>query len=100
MLSSPDWLAYFAGFLCNCVLPVTLNSTRVRHHQRIEDKQCEGEKQVSTSDTNKLPCSNSTSSSSSSPPPSTSVLRRGRSRTRRPRPPSSPLIPASSSSSS
>lgn len=88
------------GFLCNCVLPVTLNSTKVRHHHRIEDKQqqCEGEKQALTSEPNKLTASNSTSSSSS--PAYTSGLRRGRSRTRRALPPSSPLIVESSNSNS
>lgn len=79
--------------MCNCVLPVTLNSTKVRHH-RIEDKQCEGEKQTLTSEPNKVIVSNSTSSS----PASSSGLRRGRSRTRRALPPPSPLIIGSSSS--
>ncbi|KAJ1429177.1 PPPDE putative peptidase domain [Sesbania bispinosa] len=90
----PSWVNRLAriGFLCNCVLPVTLNSTKVRHH-RIEDKQCEGEKQALTSEPNKLAASNSTSS-----PASSSGLRRGRSRNRRALPPSSPLIIESSSS--
>lgn len=87
---------YVTGFMCNCVLPVTVNSTKVRHH-RIEEKQCEGEKQALTSEPKKLTVSNSTSSSSS--PASGSGLRRGRSRTRRALPPSSPLIIQSSSSS-
>lgn len=79
---------------------MTLNSTKVRHHHRIEDKQqqCEGEKQALTSEPNKLTASNSTSSSSS--PAYTSGLRRGRSRTRRALPPSSPLIVESSNSNS
>ncbi|TKY64613.1 DeSI protein [Spatholobus suberectus] len=91
----PSWVNRLAriGFLCNCVLPVTLNSTKVRHH-RIEDKQCEGEKQALASEPNKLSASNSTSSNSSSP----AGMRRGRSRTRRALPPSSPLIIGSSSS--
>ncbi|XP_028782589.1 deSI-like protein At4g17486 isoform X2 [Neltuma alba] len=100
----PNWVNRLAriGFLCNCVLPVTLNSTRVRHH-RIEDKHCcEGEKQALTgesNDNNKATASNSSASATPSPANSGSRLRRGRSRTRRPRPPSSPLIIGSSASS-
>lgn len=94
----PSWVNRLAriGFLCNCVLPVTLNSTKVRHH-KIEDKQCEGEKEALTNESNKQTTSNSLSSSSSSPA-STSRVRRGRSRSRRALPPSSPLIIGSSSS--
>ncbi|EXB50400.1 hypothetical protein L484_013492 [Morus notabilis] len=97
----PSWVNRLArlGFMCNCVLPVTLNSTKVRHH-RIEDnnnKPLEGEKKnLTSSESNGLPCSNSSSSASSSP--STATTRRGRSRTRRPLPPSSPLIVGSSAS--
>ncbi|GMN49914.1 hypothetical protein TIFTF001_019074 [Ficus carica] len=96
----PSWVNRLAriGFICNCVLPVTLNSTKVRHH-RIEDnnkKPFEGEKKQLTSESNGLPSSNSSSSASSSP--STTTTRRGRSRTRRPLPPSSPLIVGSSAS--
>ncbi|KAK7294001.1 hypothetical protein RJT34_16884 [Clitoria ternatea] len=88
----PSWVNRLAriGFLCNCVLPVTLNSTKVRHH-RIEEKQCEGEKEALTSEGKK-------GSNSSSPASSTSGMRRGRSRTRRALPPSSPLIIGPSSS--
>jgi len=86
--------------MCNCVLPVTLNSTKVRHHHhRIEDKQCEDDKQLKqalTSEPNKVNVSSSTPSRASSPASSSSGLRRGRSRTRRP--PPSPLIIASPSS--
>lgn len=91
----PSWVNRLAriGFMCNCVLPVTLNSTKVRHH-RIEDKHCEGEKEALTSEPNKFSASNSTSSKSSSPV----GVRRGRSRTRRALPPSSPLIIGNSSS--
>jgi hypothetical protein len=88
--------------MCNCVLPVTLNSTKVRHHHRIEDKQCEDEKQSKQSLTheqpNKVTISNSTPSRTSSPASASSGLRRGRSRTRRPLPPPSPLINCSPSS--
>lgn len=83
---------FYAGFMCNCVLPVTLNSTKVRHH-RIDDKPIEGEKKKLTIESNVLTSSNS--SSSSSP---TTTTRRGRSRTRRPLPPSSPLVVSSSAS--
>ncbi|KAG2723228.1 hypothetical protein I3843_02G138700 [Carya illinoinensis] len=85
-----------AGFLCKCVIPATLNSTKVRHH-RIEDKPCEEEeeedkKKKVTSDSNRVISSNSSSSSSLSP--SSSTIRRGRSRNRSRRrralPPSSP----------
>ncbi|KAI9089541.1 hypothetical protein K1719_029146 [Acacia pycnantha] len=54
----PNWINRLAriGFLCKCVIPVAINSTRVRHH-RIEDKQCEEEKQVvpSSSATTSIP---------------------------------------------
>lgn len=83
-----DELTCFAGFLCNCVLPVTLNSTKVRHH-RMEEKPCEGEKEALASE-GKKPTST----------PSPARGRRGRSRTRRPLPPPSPLIVGSSSWSS
>lgn len=89
-------LSLLAGFMCNCVLPVTLNSTKVRHH-RIDDKPCESEKKKLTSEQNGVTSSNSSSSSSSSP--SGATLRRGRSRTRRALPPSSPLILDSSTTS-
>ncbi|ESW07795.1 hypothetical protein PHAVU_010G159700 [Phaseolus vulgaris] len=81
----PSWVNRLAriGFLCNCVLPVTLNSTKVRHH-RMEEKQCEGEKEALASEGKKLSAPNST--------PSPARGRRGRSRTRRPLPPPSPLI--------
>ncbi|KAL1340364.1 hypothetical protein HN51_026760 [Arachis hypogaea] len=103
----PSWVNRLAriGFMCNCVLPVTLNSTKVRHH-RIEDKPCEAEKQALKSDSdnnnnNKDKNIASTNSTSTSSPASStsSGIRRGRSRTRRALPPSSPLIIGSSSSS-
>ncbi|CAK7336283.1 unnamed protein product [Dovyalis caffra] len=83
----PRWVNRLAriGFLCNCVLPANLNSTRVQHHKS-EDKACEGEKKKLTSESNRFASSNSSSSSSSSP------VVRGRSRSRRALPPSSPLI--------
>ncbi|OIW16948.1 hypothetical protein TanjilG_08338 [Lupinus angustifolius] len=100
----PSWVNRLAriGFLCNCILPVTLSSTKVRHH-KIEDKQiqCKGETQVLTNESNKVTPSNSISSSTSSPTTTNSGReRRGRSRSRRrrPVPPSSPLIVESSTS--
>ncbi|KAJ0008492.1 hypothetical protein Pint_30298 [Pistacia integerrima] len=74
----PSWVNRLAriGFFCNCVLPATLNSTKIRHH-RIEDKAYEGEKKKLTSESNRFTSSNSSSSS----PSGTQV--RGRSRTRR-----------------
>ncbi|KAE9621293.1 hypothetical protein Lal_00023560 [Lupinus albus] len=93
----PNWVNRLAriGFLFNCVLPVTLNSTKVIHH-RIEDKQMQsdGDKQVLTNDSNNVTTSDSTSSPAAS---SSGALRRGRSRTRRPLPPPSPLNIESSS---
>ncbi|PRQ50457.1 putative PPPDE putative peptidase domain-containing protein [Rosa chinensis] len=93
----PNWVNRLAriGFLCNCVLPVTLNSTKVRHH-RIDDKAYEGDEKKLTSQANNVAIP-STSSSSSSSSPSGPTTRRGRSRTRRAHPPSSPLIVGSSS---
>ncbi|CAB4272930.1 unnamed protein product [Prunus armeniaca] len=96
--SIPSWVNRLAriGFLCNCVLPVTINSTKVRHH-RIEDKADEGDNKKLTSQPNNLATSSNSSSSPSSSPSGTTT-RRGRSRTRRARPPSSPLMIGSSSS--
>ncbi|KAI9197751.1 hypothetical protein LWI28_003705 [Acer negundo] len=98
----PSWVNRLAriGFLCNCVLPVTLNSTKIQHH-RIEDKPCEGEKKklTSESESNRFASSNSSSSSSSSP---YSAVKRGRSRSRQralaPSPRTPPMILGSSSS--
>ncbi|KAL6141102.1 hypothetical protein ACLB2K_059393 [Fragaria x ananassa] len=93
----PNWVNRLAriGFLCNCVLPVTLNSTKVRHH-RIDEKADEGDEKKLTSQANNVGIS-STSCSSASSSPACTTTRRGRSRTRRPLPPSSPLIVGSSS---
>lgn len=100
----PSWVNRLAriGFLCNCVLPATLNTTKIRHHRIEEDKQepCDREKKklTSGSESNKFTSSSNSSSSANSSPLSTQV--RGRSRDRRSRralPPSSPLIIGSSS---
>ncbi|KAK9922990.1 hypothetical protein M0R45_031426 [Rubus argutus] len=94
----PSWVNRLAriGFLCNCVLPVALNSTKVRHH-RIDDKADEGDKKKLTSQSNNVAMSSNSCSPSSSSSPSGTTTRRGRSRTRRAQPPSSPLIVGSSS---
>ncbi|GKV45399.1 hypothetical protein SLEP1_g52483 [Rubroshorea leprosula] len=94
----PSWVNRLAriGFFCNCVLPATLNTTKIQNN-RIEGKPCDdGEKKKLTSDSNRFTSSNSSSSSNSSP---SSTQVRGRSRNRRALPPSSPLILGSSSSS-
>ncbi|KAL6507007.1 hypothetical protein OROHE_022142 [Orobanche hederae] len=69
----PNWVNRLAriGSLCHCIIPVNLNSIKVGHHNKIEDKVCQVEKK-------KLRCrssnrfsnssSNSSISSSSSPP--------------------------------
>ncbi|XP_030476701.1 deSI-like protein At4g17486 [Syzygium oleosum] len=86
----PNWVNRLAriGFLCNCVLPASLNTTKVRHH-KVEDKTQDGEKMKLRNGSSKICSSNSSSNSSSSSPSSTA---RGRSRSRRTQPPSSPLI--------
>uniref|UniRef100_A0A5B7B029 PPPDE domain-containing protein n=1 Tax=Davidia involucrata TaxID=16924 RepID=A0A5B7B029_DAVIN len=94
--SIPSWVNRLAriGLWCNCIVPVSLNSTKVHHH-RIEDKVCEGEKKKLRSRSNKFTSSsNPNPSSSSSSSPSLAATRRSRSRC----PPSSPLIPDSTSS--
>ncbi|KAF5931587.1 hypothetical protein HYC85_027758 [Camellia sinensis] len=76
------------GMFCNCIIPVSLNSTKVRHH-RIEDKVCEGDKKKLRSGSKRFASSsNSSSSSSSSPPKAT----RSSSRKKHSVLPSSPLI--------
>ncbi|XP_062089952.1 deSI-like protein At4g17486 [Humulus lupulus] len=99
----PSWVNRLAriGFMCNCVLPVTLNSTKVRHH-RIEENnkppiEGGGEKKKKLIVESNVLTSSSNSSSSPSSSPSDTKMRRGRSRTRRPRPPPSPLIVTSAS---
>ncbi|XP_012067534.1 deSI-like protein At4g17486 isoform X2 [Jatropha curcas] len=88
----PNWVNRLAriGFLCNCVLPANLNSTKVRHH-RIEDKVEETEKRKLTSGSNRFTSSSNSSSSSSSSPSRNQIRGRSRSR-RRALAPSSPLI--------
>ncbi|XP_022954104.1 deSI-like protein At4g17486 isoform X2 [Cucurbita moschata] len=85
--SIPNWVNRLARI-------VTFNSTRIRHHNRIEDKvvTMETKKELTTEST-KTPSSDSTSSPSS-------AVRRGRTRTRRAPPPCSPLPSHSLSSSS
>ncbi|CAL5361597.1 unnamed protein product [Camellia sinensis] len=86
----PSWVNRLAriGMFCNCIIPVSLNSTKVRHH-RIEDKVCEGDKKKLRSGSKRFTSSsNSSSSSSSSPPKAT----RSSSRKKHSVLPSSPLI--------
>ncbi|XP_059643914.1 deSI-like protein At4g17486 [Cornus florida] len=87
----PSWVNRLAriGLFCNCVIPASLNSTRVRHHQ-IKDKPHEEDKKKLRSRSNRFPSSSNSSSSSSSSPPVATATKSSRSR--RSHPPSSPLI--------
>ncbi|KAK4350213.1 hypothetical protein RND71_029526 [Anisodus tanguticus] len=80
----PNWVNRLAriGLFCNCIIPVSLNSTKVGHH-RIEDKLGEGEKNKLRSRSSRL-----TPSSSCSPPLVTTT-------SKSPVPWSSPLISTS-----
>ncbi|KAG9150905.1 hypothetical protein Leryth_003038 [Lithospermum erythrorhizon] len=109
----PSWVNRLAriGFLCHCIVPVTLNSTKVRHHT-VEEKVCEADKKKADSQSYRFtPPSNSSSASSGSPltksgsrsrsspvpsasPPCTET--RGRCRTKNSPAPSSPLVLESS----
>ncbi|EOA35675.1 hypothetical protein CARUB_v10020909mg [Capsella rubella] len=93
----PSWVNRLArigkisGFMCNCVLPATINATRLGNNRINQDKSCEAE----TEKKKLTRQERSTIATPSSP----SVQVRGRSRKRRPRAlqPSSPLILGSSS---
>ncbi|XP_050232257.1 deSI-like protein At4g17486 [Mercurialis annua] len=89
----PNWVNRLAriGFLCNCVLPANLNSTKVRHH-KIEEKSEVTEKKKLTSVSDRFTSSSNSSSSSSLSPPGNQIRGRSRSRSRRILPPSPPLI--------
>ncbi|XP_034695511.1 deSI-like protein At4g17486 [Vitis riparia] len=98
----PSWVNRLAriGFFCNCVLPMSINSTRIsiRPNGR-EEKADEVEKKKLRSPSNRFTSSSNSSSSSSLSPSGTAVRSgRGRSRTRRTHPPPSPLIINSPSS--
>lgn len=86
--------------MCNCVLPATINGTKLGNNRINQDKSCEEEtekkKLTSVSNRERSTIATTSSSSSSSSP---SVQVRGRSRKRRPRSmqPSSPLVLGSSS---
>ncbi|KAJ9702649.1 hypothetical protein PVL29_004402 [Vitis rotundifolia] len=92
----PRWVNRLArlGFLCNCVLPVSLNETKVRQ-VRSEDRVCQGEKK-------KLRSHSSRFVSSSNTPPSLSPRSSGSAnrscKQKRCLPPSSSLIHKSSPS--
>ncbi|XP_010532094.1 PREDICTED: deSI-like protein At4g17486 isoform X2 [Tarenaya hassleriana] len=102
--SIPSWVNRLAriGFMCNCVLPATINATKIGNNRVNQDRPsseaAETEKKKLTSESNRETSSttsvNSLSSSSSSP----SVQVRGRSRKRRDRSlrPSSPMVLGSS----
>uniref|UniRef100_A0A2P2IPA9 PPPDE domain-containing protein n=1 Tax=Rhizophora mucronata TaxID=61149 RepID=A0A2P2IPA9_RHIMU len=82
----PSWVNRLArlGFLCHCVLPATLNSTKVGNN-KIEDKASEVEKKQLTIMSDGSTSSSNSSSSSASSPSGSAV--RGRSRNRRSLPP-------------
>ncbi|KZV30076.1 deSI-like protein [Dorcoceras hygrometricum] len=89
----PKWINRLAriGLLCQCIIPVNLNTTKVSHH-RIEDKQCEVEKKKFRSHSNRFSNSSSNSSSSSScSPPLATTLTDSLSRSRSPLPEPLPL---------
>ncbi|KAK3021822.1 hypothetical protein RJ639_047177, partial [Escallonia herrerae] len=91
----PSWVNRLAriGFFCNCIIPVSLNSTKVRHH-KMEDKVYEGEKKKLRSRSQRFSSSSTSPSSSSSSPPVTAAKSfKGRSALHS----SSPLILDSSS---
>ncbi|KAL8117407.1 deSI-like protein At4g17486 [Apium graveolens] len=69
--SIPSWVNRLAriGFLCNCIVPVSLNTTKVGHG-KMEDKGAgEGEKKKLRNRSNRPASSSNSSSSSSSSPP-------------------------------
>ncbi|KAK6127882.1 hypothetical protein DH2020_038390 [Rehmannia glutinosa] len=85
----PNWINRLAriGFLCKCIIPANLNSTKVRHLKMEEDKACEGEKKKLKSCSNRFTNSSfDTSSSSPCSPP------RDGSRSRSSLTPLSPLV--------
>ncbi|CDY39951.1 BnaC06g40290D [Brassica napus] len=96
----PSWVNRLAriGFMCNCVLPATINATKLGNNRINQDKSCEAEtekKKLTSGSSRESSTTIDTPSSSSSSP---SVQVRGRSRKRRPRAmhPSSPVILGSS----
>ncbi|XP_047314672.1 deSI-like protein At4g17486 isoform X2 [Impatiens glandulifera] len=88
----PSWVNRLAriGFICHCIVPVSLNTNKVRHH-RIEDKVCEPEKKKLSSNSNRFTPSTTSSSSSSSSSPRTKKNRSRRCGGVGPH--SSPLVP-------
>ncbi|KAF3622875.1 DeSI-like protein [Capsicum chinense] len=85
----PSWINRLAriGVLCNCLVPASLNQTKVGHN-RIEGKPGEGEKKKLRSRSRRL--TQSSPSSSCSPPLVTTTSNRSRSKS--PVPSSAPLI--------
>lgn len=113
----PSWVNRLAriGFFCNCIVPVSLNTTKVGHHTIEEKVCCEEEKTKLRSRSNRYSdnnTNNNNNTSSNTSPPSPSPERRGRSRSRtrtrnahshahpQPPPPPSPLVIVTSTSSS
>ncbi|KAL0415404.1 UNVERIFIED_CONTAM: DeSI-like protein [Sesamum latifolium] len=89
----PSWVNRLAriGLLCHCIIPVSLNATKVGHH-KIEDKACAAvEKKKLRSRSHRYSSNSSTGSSTSSScsPPLAATIG---SRSRSPLPPSPPLI--------
>ncbi|XP_009614901.1 deSI-like protein At4g17486 [Nicotiana tabacum] len=93
----PSWVNRLAriGLFCNCIIPVSLNSTKVGHH-RIEDKACdEGEKKKLRSRSNRLTPSTDSSPSSEEKSCSPPLIKSRSNRSRSPAPSSSALISTS-----
>ncbi|KAM3268994.1 deSI-like protein [Capsicum chacoense] len=89
----PSWINRLAriGVLCNCLVPASLNQTKVGHN-RIEGKPGEGEKKKLRSRSRRLTQSSSSSSPSSSCSPPLVTTTSNRSRSKSPVPSSAPLI--------
>ncbi|KAL9231985.1 hypothetical protein vseg_007138 [Gypsophila vaccaria] len=90
----PSWVNRLAriGFLCNCMIPASVTTTKIQQHRK-EDKTVEEDKKVESSTSKKFTASsNSSSSSSSSPFDNTTMSASKCSQRNHPVTPSSPLI--------
>ncbi|GFQ06741.1 desi-like protein at4g17486 [Phtheirospermum japonicum] len=85
----PNWVNRLAriGFLCKCIIPANLNTTKVGHH-KMEDKVCETDKKKLKSHSCRFTNSSSNTSSSSLCSPPHVAANASRSSL----PPSSPLV--------
>ncbi|KAK9666495.1 hypothetical protein RND81_14G188600 [Saponaria officinalis] len=97
----PSWVNRLAriGFLCNCMIPASITTTKIQH-QRKAEKIIEEDKKVENSSTSKrfTTSSNSSSSSSSSPFGNTTITSASKCNQRnQPVTASSPLISGSPS---